>query len=352
MLMAEVEEEEVKGVIWNGKEGKSPSTDSFTLSFFKAAWEVVGKEVIKAVRYFFKFGKLMTGVNATFISLIPKKLDAINFGDYRPISLCNLLYKFITKIMANRLSKVIKSLVRINQTAFIQGRSIVENVLMCHEVVRGFERKNHSKVVILKIDIRKTYDSVSWDFVKETMVKMNFSIKFVEWMMKCITKPRFSVLINGSPKGFFHSTRGLRQGDPISPLLFCLVMECFSVLLEREVHEGNIALISKCRTTNSSHLVFPDDLMIFSRTDVASLIAIKRVLNIFADYSRVHVNKNKSTQIFACVNESEVQALLRILDFNRGKLPMRYLGVPVISGRLLHMDCSSILESIKKRLAG
>lgn len=111
--------------------------------------------------------------------------------------------------MANRLWKVIHSLVRINQTTFIQGRLIFENVLMCHEVVRDFERNNHPKDAILKIDIRKTYDSISWEFIKETLVKMNFPSYFVRWIMECITKLRFFVLVNGSPKGFFQSIRGL-----------------------------------------------------------------------------------------------------------------------------------------------
>lgn len=198
-----MEEEEIKEVIWNGKEGKAPGPDGFTLAFFKATWEVVGKEVMDAIKHFFKSGKLMTEVNATFISLIPKKIDAKGSNDYRPISLCNLLYKFITKIIANRLKKVVSSLVRFNQTAFIQGRSIVENILMCHEVVRGFEMKNNPKAAILKIDIRKAYDSVSWKFINEVLVKMNFSPNFVKWIMECITNPRFSMLINGSPKGFF-----------------------------------------------------------------------------------------------------------------------------------------------------
>lgn len=129
-------------------------------------------------------------------------------------------------------------------------------------------------------------------------------------------------------------------------------MECFSVLLEKEVHEGKITLVPKCKCINLSHLVFANGLMIFSREDVDSLTTIKRVLGTFANYSGLHVNKNKSKQIFTDVNESEMQAFLRILDFNLGKLPMRYLGVPLISGRLSYMDCSSIVESIKKRLAG
>lgn len=130
-----------------------------------------------------------------------------------------------------------------------------------------FDRKQHSPSMVLKIDIRKAYDSVSWDFLLMVLQKMNFPIQFIGWIMECITNPKFYVLINKSSTGFFQSTRGLRQGDPISPYLFCLVMEVFSCLIEKEVERGIISLIPKCKCINLSHLIFANDLMIFSRAD-------------------------------------------------------------------------------------
>lgn len=153
ILVREVDDEEIKNVIWNSKEGTAPDPDGFSISFFKSAWEVVGKEVIAAIKHFFHTGKLLRETNATFITLIPKVLKADSFKDYKPISLCNLLYKFVTKILANRLKCVVRSLIRPNQTAFIEGRSIVENILVCLEVVKGFERSNHSPAVIMKINL-------------------------------------------------------------------------------------------------------------------------------------------------------------------------------------------------------
>lgn len=130
-LLEEITDEEIKEVIWNGKEGKVPQPDGFTLCFFKAAWEVVGLDVAVAIKHFLNTGRLLKEVNSTFISLIPKKLEASTFNDYRPIALYNFMYKFITKILANRLKKVMNVLVQPNQTAFIEGRSIVENILLC-----------------------------------------------------------------------------------------------------------------------------------------------------------------------------------------------------------------------------
>lgn len=155
-LVKEVNDEEIKGVIWSSKEGTTPGPDDFTLSFFKYTWEVVGKEVILAVKHFFQSSRLLRETNTTFVTLIPKVLETESLKDYRPISLCNLLYKFITKIMANKLKKVVSSIVRPNQTTFIKGRSIVENIMVCHEVVRGFEIGNHNPVAIIKIDLKKS----------------------------------------------------------------------------------------------------------------------------------------------------------------------------------------------------
>lgn len=133
--MEDVTDEEIKGVIWNGKKGKAPGPNGFTLSFFKATWEVVGVDVTTAIKHFFNTGRLLKEVNSTFISLIPKKLEASTFNDYRPIALCNLIYKFITKIITNHLKRVMNALVLPNQSAFIEGHSIMENILLCHEVV-------------------------------------------------------------------------------------------------------------------------------------------------------------------------------------------------------------------------
>lgn len=169
-----------------GKENSEPRWIYFV--FFKAVCEVVGKDVITAIKYFFRSSVLRIGVS---------------LNDFRPISPCNLLYKFITKIMENWLKRVMDTLVSLNLTVFIQGRSIVENIMMSHEVAHSFERKSHAKAAILKIDLREAYDLVSWEFVRETLEKMNFPNQFIEWVMECISSPIFSVLINGSPKGFF-----------------------------------------------------------------------------------------------------------------------------------------------------
>lgn len=239
---------------------------------------------------------------------------------------------------------VMNFLVSANQTAFIKGRSIYENILLCHEVVRGFDRKQHLLSVVLKIDLRKADDLVSWDFICLILQKMDFSHLFIGWIMECITSPIFFALINRSPTGFFQSNRGLRQRNPISSYLFCLAMQVFSCLIENEVERGTITLIPKCKCINLSHLIFADDLMIFSKTDANSLNSIENVLQKFSMLSRLHVNRGKSSQIFTGVSMQDRDNLVGITGFSVGHLPMKCLGVPLIFAKLSYQDCVPILD--------
>lgn len=135
---------------------------------------------------------------------------------------------------------------------------------------------------------------MSWDFIRETLEKMNYPQQFIDWTIGCIASPNFFVLVNGSPIGFFSSTRGLRQGNPTSPLLFCLAMEVYS------------SLIPKCKGTRLSRLIFVDDLMIFLKADRESFEAINRKLNYFFEIFGFHVNKEKSMQIYVCRSNNRI----------------------------------------------
>lgn len=228
----------------------------------------------------------------------------------------------------------------------------MDNILLCHEVVRGFVRSSHTPKALFKIDLQKAYDSVSWVFVEKVLHKMNFPTWFVKWIRECITTPKYSILVNGSPAGYFEGTRGLRQGDPMSPYIFCLIMEILTNMIEKEVAAGHIKLISKCKATQLSHLAFANDLMIFSKADAGSLTTINTVLTTFAMVSGLEVNWSNSIQIFVGVPDHVQASLCPITNFGVGHLPVRYLGVPLISGKLSKSDCAPILKRIRKRVVG
>lgn len=149
------------------------------------------------------------------------------------------------------------------------------------------------------------------------------------------------MLINGSPTGYFHSKKELRQGDPLSPYLFTLAMEVFSKMIERQVQVGNIQLIAKCKAIKLTHLAFANDLMLMTKADAQSLRKKIHIIESFDILSGLQINREKSIQLLARVEAEEKQQLLEITRFKEGKLPMQYLGVPLIYGKLAAGDCNA-----------
>lgn len=216
-LRREVSAVEIIGTIKSMPMNKSPGPDGYSIEFLRASWDTVGTDVISAISEFFRNGRLLKDLNTTTICLIPKMDAACRLGDFRPISCCNLLYKVITKILANRLKPILQSCISRNQAAFLKGRNLGENVLLASELIRKYNSASFPRSCMLKVDIRKAFDTISWDFVLKLLDTQNFPPIFVTWIRECITTPRFSVAINGELAGFFPGKKGLHQGDSISP---------------------------------------------------------------------------------------------------------------------------------------
>lgn len=257
------EEREVLEVVKGMNIDKAPGPDGFSMAFFQDCWDVLKSDIMGFFHDFHAHSKFVKSLNATFIALIPKIFWAIDLKDFRPISLVSGVYKIIAKVLANRLKKVLEKIVSEPQNAFVKGRQILDSVLLANECV---DSRINSGIpgVICKLDIEKAYDHVNWSFLLCMLRRCGFGEKWCSWIDFSISSACFSVLVNGSPAGFFSSSRGLRQGDP---LLFVVVMKVLSKMLFVSVNSGLFSGFSvgsrNSATVHISHLLFADDTLIF-----------------------------------------------------------------------------------------
>ncbi|KAL2253007.1 UNVERIFIED_CONTAM: Transposon TX1 uncharacterized protein [Sesamum indicum] len=315
-LLSPFSPEEVKLAVFDIAEDKASGPDGYSSGFYKAAWPVVGAEVTRAVLDFFSTGRLLKQVNSTLLALIPK---------------------VHTPMFA----------------AFIPGRSIGDNIMLAQELFMGYNQARLPPRCALKVDIRKAYDTIEWDFLVATLQLFGFSPTFTRWIEECISTTSFSVGLNGTPHGFFAGARGLRQGDPLSPFLFVLVMEVLHIgYMELIEQDMQLKYHWKCEPARVFQLGFADDLLLFCRADLDSFRVLKVGLDRFAEWLGLRFNIRNSHIIISRSAQERKDQLLSILGFQEGHLPMRYLGLPLISSRLTISDCQPLLSKIDARIAG
>ncbi|XP_057808444.1 uncharacterized protein LOC131022920 [Salvia miltiorrhiza] len=275
LLTALPSADDIRSVVFSMDRNSAPGSDGFNGAFFQHSWEVVGDDMVAAVRRFFSHGYLPHGLNSNLLYLHLKKADAILVSDYRPIVLGNFFIKVITKILTSRLNAVAAEIVTANQFGF-----------NCME--RSIQERN----IALKVDIRKAFDTLSWEFVDVVLDSFGFP-------------PLFG---SGSS-----CSRGVKQGDPLSPILFGLANEVLSRLL---LDVGDGGLIACMRMSRSllfpSHLLYANDVLLFCKAERRSCRMIESILLIYASVSGQFCNKAKSTIYFG---KGVVPPLLGLLAF-------------------------------------
>lgn len=352
MMVRPVSNEEIKLALFDVDDNKAPGPDGYTSRFFNFAWDIVGSDVCKAVKEFFSSGKMLGELNTTIISLVPKSKNPRSVSDYRPIACCGVVYKCISKVITNRIKDALSDLVDCNQGAFISGRQISDNILLIQELMNGYNwKKKRIKRCAFKVDIHKAYDTVSWNFLKLSLEQFGFPSKMVHWIMVCLSTASFSINVNGDSYGFFKAKRGLRQGDPISPYLFTLVMEGFNLMVKRQIQlENKFKFHWGCKEMGITHLCFADDLMLLCHGDMLSASVLRRALDEFSLTSGLYASLSKSTAYFRNVPENVKCNILMVMPFNEGVLPAKYLGVPLASRKLYKDDCKYLIECVRKRI--
>ncbi|CAL1353289.1 unnamed protein product [Linum trigynum] len=355
-LTAEVLPSEVRKTVFAMGSKQAPGSDGFTGKFFKAFWDIVGESVITAVCSFFATSRMLRSFNHTWLTLIPKVDNVESMRQLRPISLCQFVYKIITKIMAERLACLLPQLISEGQNAFIRERQIVDNILLGHELMHYLKIKTRGKkgFMALKVDMEKAYDRVEWPFLLAVLEKMGFNSTWQGWIHECLRSSSFSVLMNGTPSGYFTPSRGLRQGDPLSPLLFVLCTEGFAALLRKAIVEKRLEGVKVApRAPRISHLFFADDSYLFLRGNLRECENLIEVLNEYEELSGQRVNLTKSAVCFSKnIIREDQDFLAAILGVGAVGVHDKYLGLPSLIARSKMTTFRYLEEKLLEHLQG
>lgn len=296
-------------------------------------------------------GEFPDHLSDTHICLIPKKSKPENMGDLRPIALCNVVYKVLSKVLANRLKMVLPRVISESPSAFLPGRLISDNVMISFEVMHYLKRKSSGKkgFMAVKLDMSKAYDRVEWEFLQAVLAKMGFKEQIIRLIMKCVSSISYKILAGGKEVGPIVPGRGLRQGDPLSPYLFILCGEGLTTLINDYERQGKF---QGCRVARGApfitHMLFADDSYLYCKADEEGANIVKEILQSFQIASGQQVNLNKSSVFFSTNTEASMKSKVSsILGINEAGEYSTYLGLPSTLGR----NKSVILGYLKDRMS-
>jgi hypothetical protein len=292
---------EIHDIIKQIRSNAAPGPDGLNATFYKSAWHWAKDDIYKVVTNFYAHATLHPDLNRTFISIIPKNSNPTIPQDYRPIDLCNVIYKIIVTSLANRVKNHPPNYVSQAQSAFIAHRHISSNIIITQEIIHSFNLKSwNSNAFLLKIDLAKAFDRLEWTFISDALHRIGFNDKFINLIHTCISTSSLAVLVNDEPSNYFNPQRGLRQGCSLSPYLFVIAINELSIRLQEALSNNNLSGISLGVGAPPIHsLLFADDLILCGKATLEEAQAIKTILYEFCQKSGQTPNLQKSSIYFS-----------------------------------------------------
>ncbi|KAH9750075.1 reverse transcriptase domain-containing protein [Citrus sinensis] len=353
VLCREPDIDDVRRAVFSIDPESAPGPDGFCSKFYQVCWDIVGRDLLDAVLDYFRGSAMPRGFQSTFLILLPKKESPSSWIDFRPISLCNVSNKVITKLLVQRLSPILPRIISPSQSGFVPGRVIHDNVLLVQELAHDLNRRTRGHNVVLKLDMEKAYDRMSWPFILQMLRCFGFSERWISLIRRAVYGPWFSVLVSGAIHGYFQSERGLRQGDPISPCLFIIAAEFLSRGLAHLYSRYPSIRYRSAAPTDISHLSFADDIVIFAN---GSRCSLQRVMDFLRHYQAVSgqlISRTKSSFYIGNPASASCRTIVHsVTGFQWRQLPFIYLGCPIFTGCLKISYFDGMVRKVRERISG
>lgn len=332
-LVIPFSEEEIAKIVQDTPLDRAPGPDGFTGRFYRAAWPVIKNDICTT------FNAILLQDWRSFYLLndasmvLMRKVDApASLRDYRPISLIHSFSNLVSKGLAMRLAPYMDTLIRANQTAFIRGRRIHDNFRSVQLYCHWLHARRHA-CILLKVDIAKAYDSVAWPFLLEVLERYKFPQSWRDWVAAILSFASTKVFVHGRLGRRICHARGLRQGDPLSPLLFVLVMEVLNVLVQDADQRG---MLSPLPGHHFGHRVslYADDMVLFLLPRQQDFACVRAILDLFAGASGLLTNLDKCLISPIRCSDDDILSVQQVFPWRLSPFPCRYLGAPLSLSRL------------------
>ena len=340
--------EEALKVLKGMKNFKSPGSDGFTVEFFKFFFQDVGHFLVRSINEGLTKGQLSVTQRQGVITCIPKEGKPRHLiKNWRPISLLNVAYKIGSACIAQRLQKVLPSIVHSSQKGFIKGRYIGDNIRLLYDVLLHTE-KEKLPGLLLMIDFEKAFDSVSWTFLERALVFFNFPQCIVHWFKALYSNILACVHVNGQYSEWFSVQRGCRQGDPVSPYFYIICAEVLSLLIRK----NNIIKGIKLRDRDALLSLFADDTTCFLDGSEKSFIETVRLMDFFSQLSGLKMNNEKTQVVWIGSRRNCGIRYMTDRNFQWDPGIFRILGVnfSTDTGRIAELNYDGKLEEVKTSL--